>query len=166
MESENFPIAPEGFHYRGQTPIALDGTDKNGKSYTKVSRLARYVPDEAKKTNKEKYEDMYFFIRDDSSRKPLCICTCCGKEVTATYAKGVNRVLDISNLMKHWKSLHISELTPKDQGVEAKVHTSSPFDAAKRLSDRCPKRSPAQIKSLVGKSRGYCRRHRPSRSTH
>ena len=61
MESENFPIAPEGFHYRGQTPIALDGTDKNGKSYTKVSRLARYVPDEAKKTNKEKYEDMYFF---------------------------------------------------------------------------------------------------------
>ena len=129
MESEKFPpIAPEGFHYRGQPPIDLDITDKNGKIYSKVSRLARYVPDEAKKTNKEKYEDMYYFIREEASGKPICICTCCGKEVTATYAKGVNRSLDIKNLMKHWNSVHISELTPKDQCVEAKPHTSSPFD--------------------------------------
>ena len=149
MDAENSPTAPDGFHYRGQVPSVKEAIDKNGKVSFVVSRVARYIPEETKKTNKEKYEDLFYFIRDDSFSKPICICTCCGKEVTATYSRGAGRALDISNLMKHWKSVHVSELTPKDQGVETKAHASSPFDLAKRISERAPKRLPSEIKSVV-----------------
>jgi hAT family C-terminal dimerisation region len=150
MELAALPTAPDGFHYRGQEPKTVTTVDKNGKAITSVSRLARYVPDENKKNLKEKYFDLFCFIRDEGeSKKPVCMCTCCGKEVITTYSKGINRQIDISNMVKHWKSLHISELTPKDQGQsEAKAFASSPFEQAKRNS-KTGKRSPSEIKTMV-----------------
>ena len=44
--------------------------------------------------------------------------------------------------MNHWRSIHVSELTPKDKGVETKAHASSPFDMAKRMSELLPTRPP------------------------
>ena len=110
MMFDNLPV-PEGYHYRGMTPISSD------------SKLCYFIPvEKAGYDWKDRYSHLWTYnpeknIKDQNGKiVPLIHCTVCDKNLKVSFQ--TNGKLSFTNFMKHIKDSHITELSANDQQMK------------------------------------------------
>jgi hypothetical protein len=100
--------APAGYHYRGMKPISPK------------SKLCAYIPEEkAVQEWKDRYIHLWTHdpiedIKELNGKKvPSARCTICDKKLVMSFTTGEK--LSLTNMMKHVREKHITELSSSDQ---------------------------------------------------
>jgi len=105
----NIPAPPEGYHYRGMTPL------------NHFSKLYAYISEEkVGKEWKDRYDHLFTFNPDDVKEvngklTPCVRCTVCNKSINLTFHLSSRTNISYSNLQKHIRDLHMTELSAYDQ---------------------------------------------------
>ena len=107
------PVAPAGFHYRGDAPTFVGGN---------VSKLCSFIDNEEKLSKKQKHGHMFVRIDDTKDGKPQLLCAC-KKIVNVAFYKSRSATndddIDFGNFVSHMENTHPFELTAKDQTTKA-----------------------------------------------
>ena len=101
--------APEGYHYRGMMPTFTN------------SKLCTFIPEEKALLDwKDRYVHLWTHNSDNDVKEvngkkvPSARCTVCDKKLVMSYQQGTEK-LSLTNMMKHVRREHLSELSANDQ---------------------------------------------------